>query len=124
MSAIDRAVSPDGVRITLSLDREVPYSEQRLAGPERVFFDLKDVQTTPELRDAVLRYNSDAVRQIRVGRHPNDTVRVVLDLEGVSKYSVFTLYNPFRLVVDAEPASARADSAPRELRRGRPVRSR
>jgi N-acetylmuramoyl-L-alanine amidase len=68
-----------------------------------VFFDLKNVQATPELRDAVLRYTQDAVRQIRIGRHPESTVRVVLDLEGIRKYSVFTLYNPFRLVVDCEP---------------------
>jgi N-acetylmuramoyl-L-alanine amidase len=35
-------------------------------------------------------------------------VRVVLDLEDVAKYSVFTLYNPFRLVIDAERTASRA----------------
>jgi N-acetylmuramoyl-L-alanine amidase len=106
LTAIERTVLPEAVRITLLLDREVTYREERLAGPDRLFFDLKDVQVAPELRDVVLRYTEAGVRQIRVGRHPDSTVRVVLDLEGVTKYSVFTLYNPFRVVVDCEPASA------------------
>ncbi len=103
--SIDRSVLPEGVRITLALDREVTYREERLDGPSRVFFDLKDVQTAAALKDVVLRYPKDVVRQIRVGRHPDSTVRVVLDLEGVNKYSVFTMYHPFRVVVDCEPAA-------------------
>ena len=101
LNAIQRTVLPDSVRVTLELDREVAYREGRLAGPARVFFDLKNVQLTPALMDKVLTYGSDVVNKIRVGRHPDNTVRVVLDLEQVSKYSVFTLYSPFRLVIDA-----------------------
>jgi N-acetylmuramoyl-L-alanine amidase len=111
LTAIERTVLPDAVRITLSLDREVPYREETLNGPARVFFDLKGVEAAPELVDAVLRYPSDAVRQIRVGRHPNSTVRVVLDLEGVNRHSVYALYNPFRVVIDCEPAVASAARA-------------
>jgi N-acetylmuramoyl-L-alanine amidase len=108
--AIERALLPGIVRITLQLDREVRYHEETLTGPARVFFDLQGVEAAPELVDAVLRYPSDVVRQIRTGRHPNAT-RVVLDLEGVAKHSVYTLYNPFRIVIDAESASARETSA-------------
>jgi N-acetylmuramoyl-L-alanine amidase len=111
---VERTVMGDTVRIALSLDREVAYHEERLAGPARVFFDLKDVRAVPELKDVVLRYPQDAVRQIRIGRHPNSTVRVVLDLVGVKKYSVFTMYNPFRVVVDCETdgAATAASTAP------------
>ncbi len=106
LTAIERTVLPDAVRITLALDREVAYREETLSGPARVFFDLKGVEAAPDLVDAVLRYPSDAVRQIRVGRHPNSTVRVVLDLEGVTRHSAYALYNPFRVVIDCEPAVA------------------
>jgi N-acetylmuramoyl-L-alanine amidase len=106
--AIDREVMPEAVRIILSLDREVSFREERISGPDRLFFDLKDVQLPPWLvEDGVIRYAENDVRQIRVGRHPNDVVRVVLDLEGITTYSVFTLYGPFRIVVDCVPASAR-----------------
>ena len=99
---VDRSVMASAVRITMQLDREVQYVEQGLSAPPRVFFDLKNVQLTPELTDKVLSFPSDVVNKIRLGRHPDNTVRVVLDLHGVAKYSVFTLYKPFRLVVDAE----------------------
>lgn len=112
LTAIQRVVLPDTVRITLELDREVAYHEERLAGPSRLFFDLKNVQLTPELKDKVLSYGSDVVNKIRVGRHPDNTVRVVLDFEDVSRHSVFTLYSPFRLVIDAERSVARHVATP------------
>ena len=116
LTAIDRAVTDNGVRITIALDREVRYVEQRLAGPSRVFFDLQNVQAVPELRDKVLAFTSDIVNKIRVGRHPGNVVRVVLDLEDVADYSVFTLYGPFRLVIDTARTAARnATMAPMPL---------
>jgi N-acetylmuramoyl-L-alanine amidase len=110
LTGIQRVVLPSSVRVTLELDMEVAYREERLAGPSRLFFDLKNVQLTPALMDKVLSYNSDVVSKIRVGRHPDNTVRVVLDFEDVAKYSIFTLYSPFRLVIDAERAVARVAS--------------
>ncbi len=112
LTGIQRTVLPDTVRITLELDREVTYHEEKIAGPARLFFDLKGVQLTPALTDKVLTYPSDIVSKIRVGRHPDSTVRVVLDLEEVSRYSVFTLYSPFRLVIDAERAVKRTVASP------------
>ena len=107
LTSIQRVILPETVRVTLELDREVSYREERLSGPARVFFDMKGVQLPPALKDKVLSYPDDVVNKIRVGRHPDDTVRVVLDLENVKKYSVFTLYNPFRLVIDCERNVAR-----------------
>ena len=111
LTSIHRVVLPNTVRVTLELDKEVVYREERLSGPSRLFFDLKNVQLTPELMDKVLTYGSDVVSKIRVGRHPDNTVRVVLDFEEVAKYSVFTLYSPFRLVIDAERPASRLASA-------------
>jgi N-acetylmuramoyl-L-alanine amidase len=108
LTSIQRLILPGSVRVTIELDKEVTYREERLSGPARVFFDLKNVQLTPALMDKVLTYGSDVVSKIRVGRHPDNTVRVVLDLEAVSKYSVFTLYSPFRLVIDAERPASRS----------------
>jgi N-acetylmuramoyl-L-alanine amidase len=107
LTGIERTVTDTGVRVTIALDREVRYAEQRLDGPARVFFDLQSVQVLPDLKDTVLSYTSDVVSKIRVGRHPGNVVRVVLDLEDVEKHSVFTLYSPFRIVIDTERSAAR-----------------
>lgn len=106
LTDIQRVVLQDSVRVTLELDREVPYSEERIAAPDRVFFDLRGAQLSGPLTDKVISYADDIVRQIRTGRHPNGTVRVVLDLDGVARYSVFTLYNPYRVVIDCERVAA------------------
>ena len=105
--AVHREILPEVVRVTLELDREVPFYQERMDGPSRLFFDLKGTRTVPALVDATFRYDSDVVRHIRLGRHPNNTTRFVLDLENVGRYSVFTLYNPYRIVIDAERAPGR-----------------
>jgi N-acetylmuramoyl-L-alanine amidase len=99
---IRRVVLPDAVRITIELDAEVPFHEERIADPARVFVDLPGTRAAPSLVDQTIRFESDAdiVRQIRVGRHPNNTTRVVLDVAGVTSYSVYPLYSPYRLVID------------------------
>jgi len=97
---ISRTPLPDGVRVSIEVDRELAFRQEQLDNPRRLFFDLKGAHATPELRDRTLTYPDDIVRQIRLGRHPQNTTRVVLDTEGVESYSVFTLYNPYRVIVD------------------------
>jgi N-acetylmuramoyl-L-alanine amidase len=106
LRAVRREVLPDVVRVTIELDGEVPFSPETLTDPARLFFDLRGTKADRTLVDAVLRYDSDIVRHIRLGRHPNNTTRVVLDLENVSRHSVFTLYNPYRVVIDLERTTA------------------
>src|SRR5262245_13873002 len=99
---IRRSVLPDAVRVTIELDGEVAFRDDRIPDPSRVFLDLPGTRPAPALLDRTLRFESDAdvVRQVRLGRHPNNTTRVVLDADGVTSYSVYPLYNPYRLVID------------------------
>ena len=97
---IKRTVIPEGMRVTVEMDSETSYRAERLDGPPRVFFDLKGTRPVPALLDATIRYSDEIVREIRLGRHPNSTTRIVFDMAGVDNYSVFTLYGPYRLVID------------------------
>ena len=108
---IRRVALPDGVRVSIELDAESIYRHEQLEKPRRVFFDLKGARTTAPLQDAVLKFDDDVVREIRLGRHPQNTTRVVMDMEAVEAYSVFTLYNPFRLVIDFKRAASAAKPA-------------
>ena len=101
--AIRRMVLADAVRIVIELDGELPeFHDERLANPVRVFVDLPSTQPAPELVDRTIRFDTDGdvVRQVRLGRHPNTTTRVVVDASGISSYSVYPLYSPHRLVID------------------------
>jgi N-acetylmuramoyl-L-alanine amidase len=114
--AIHRESLADVVRVTIEIDDEVRYHSERLEGPARLFFDFSDTYAAPPLRDATLPFeDGDMVREIRLGRHPERTTRVVLDLEDVDHYSVYSLYNPYRLVIDTVP------TASMQARRAAPV---
>ena len=113
IKGIRRVVLPDAVRITIELDSEVPFHDERIPDPARVFVDLPGTRPAPNLVDQTLRFEGDAdiVRQVRVGRHPNNTTRVVLDAAGVTSYSVYPLYSPYRLVIDCVRVPATAAAA-------------
>ncbi len=96
---VRRTSLPDGMRVTIEMDGETSYHAEQLENPRRVFFDIRGARASAALQDADLKFTDDIVREIRLGRHPNAT-RIVMDMEGAETYSVFTLYDPFRVVVD------------------------
>jgi N-acetylmuramoyl-L-alanine amidase len=114
LKEVRRVVLPDAIRITIELDAEVSFYDERLAGPPRIFVDLFSTRAAPPLVDQTLRFDgdNDLVRQVRIGRHPNNTTRVVLEAAGVSNYSVYPLYSPFRLVIDCVRRPGSAPAAP------------
>ena len=119
---IRRSVLADAVRIIIELDSEVPFHEERIQDPARVFVDLPGTRPVAALLDQTLRFEGDAdiVRQVRIGRHPVNTTRIVLDAVGVTSYSVYPLYSPYRLVIDCvrvPPAAAAAAMTDKVLAR-------
>jgi N-acetylmuramoyl-L-alanine amidase len=102
LKEIRREVLPDALRITLDLEREVPFREERLEGPPRVFVDLQNTRAVEALKDATMPFPDDVVKQVRVGRQLNTRTRVVFDLNVAVPYSVYALYNPYRVVIDFE----------------------
>ena len=112
LTGISREPLPDVVRVTMTLDREVTFHSEYLSNPSRWFFDLRGTQAAPELRNSTLAFtdDDDVVRAVRLGRHPNQVTRVVLDVENTESCHAFTLYEPFRLVVDCRRTFVASDS--------------
>jgi N-acetylmuramoyl-L-alanine amidase len=100
IKGITRTVLPDVVRITVELDAEVPFRDERAADPDRVLIDLARTRTTAPDRTVRFPGDSDVVRQVRVGGVQNRSTRLALDTAGVATYSIYPLYNPYRLVID------------------------
>ena len=98
---ITRSKIDEVIRITVEMDAEVQYLEERLDTPARVFFDLKGAKPVPGLINAQLIYDDyAAVPEIRLGQHAGNTTRIVIDMTGIARYAVFSVYDPFRLVID------------------------
>jgi N-acetylmuramoyl-L-alanine amidase len=100
LTGITREVLPEVLRFVIQVGKEVAFYDERLNGPPRVFLDLQNTRAVATLTDLV--YADDLVKQVRIGRQPNSRTRVVLDLKGDARYSVYTLYDPYRIVVDFE----------------------
>ena len=111
LTAIRRDVLPNALRITLELEREAAFHDERLDTPPRVFLDLQNIRPSDRLKDSTINFSDDVVRQIRVGRQMGAT-RVVLDVDGGARHSVYALYNPYRVVIDFE-RSGRGAEEPR-----------
>jgi N-acetylmuramoyl-L-alanine amidase len=119
LTSITREVLPEVLRIVIQLGKEVPFYDERIDGPPRVFLDLQNTRTVETLKDTVIRFPDDVVKQVRIGRQPKERTRVVLDLkQSDARYSVYTLYDPYRIVVDFERkrAVAPAPVAPTEVK--------
>jgi N-acetylmuramoyl-L-alanine amidase len=102
LKVIRREVLADALRVTLELERETAFSEERLDGATRLSIDLRDTQATEALRGATITFPDDIVRQARVEREAPNRTRVTFDLQGAARHSVYTLYNPYRIVIDFE----------------------
>jgi N-acetylmuramoyl-L-alanine amidase len=101
IQAIRRTVLPDVVRIAIELDQEIEYRYERIEGPVRVFLDLVDTDVAPTV-PTTTPFDDSVVKSVRLGSRPGRATRVVLDLVGAGRHTVFTLYNPFRIVVDID----------------------
>jgi N-acetylmuramoyl-L-alanine amidase len=100
VNTIRRWVGPDYTRIIIGVEDEVQFNAQRVANPDRLVFDLLNARMSPALVGKTFTVEDGFLRQIRVGQYQPTVTRVVLDVKQIDDYSVFSLPNPFRLVID------------------------
>jgi N-acetylmuramoyl-L-alanine amidase len=98
-------------RVVIDIDSEVQFDQSRLSEPDRLFFNLKGARLSSTLMGKTFPVEDGFLREIRVGQFQASVVRIVLDLEKVRDYTVFPLYNPFRLVIDIRGANPPTEKA-------------
>jgi len=110
--SITRTSTTDRVRVTIELDGPTAYHTEAVENPSRVLVDFADTRLGEAVPEGTLSYtNDDIVRRVRIGVHPNQVIRVVVDLDGVARYAVSTLDRPYRIVVDCQRAASTARPA-------------
>jgi N-acetylmuramoyl-L-alanine amidase len=116
--SITQTALPRGDRITIELTGEAPYSGERVANPDRIFFDFANAASASALAERIRSIRSPLIKTVRVGAPVTGVARVVVELIGSPRFSSFALYEPFRLVVDVEtdvepkPAGSPASATP------------
>ena len=95
--------STDYTRVVIRASDQVHYSASLLEKdgdqPRRLYIDFAQSHILPELR-APIPIEDGLLKQVRTGQFNNSTVRVVLDIESISNYKIFSLNDPFRVVID------------------------
>jgi N-acetylmuramoyl-L-alanine amidase len=102
VTAVRRWVGPNYLRIVIEVDGEVKFETVRLSNPDRIVVDLQTAHLSPELVGKTFPVEDGFLRQIRVAQFSSGVARVVLDVERIESYSIFSLPNPFRLVIDVQ----------------------
>ncbi len=92
-------------RIVIDVDSEVQFDQRRLANPDRIFFDLKGVRLSSTLSGKTFPVEDGFLKEIRAGQFQSNVVRIVLDLDRIQDYTIFPLYDPYRLVIDVRGAN-------------------
>jgi N-acetylmuramoyl-L-alanine amidase len=101
---VRRWVGPSYSRIVIGVEGEVKFDTLRLSDPDRIVLDLQNTRLSPALVGRTFPAEDGFLRQIRVGQFSPDVARIVLDVEKIEDYSIFSLPNPFRLVIDVHGA--------------------
>ncbi len=113
VTAVRRWVASSYSRIVIGIEGEVKFDTVRLSNPDRIVLDLQNARLSPALVGKTFPVEDGFLRQIRVAQFSTDVTRVVLDVEKIEDYSVFSLPNPFRLVIDVhgapQPQMAKAE---------------
>jgi N-acetylmuramoyl-L-alanine amidase len=97
--------NPSYTRIVIDVDRDVQYDhrllrqDQALKKPQRLYVDLKNSRMGRDLNKYV-PINDNLLLNVRAGQYQPTAVRVVVDIKSYKTYKIFSLKNPFRIVVD------------------------
>ncbi|MGH9434945.1 MAG: N-acetylmuramoyl-L-alanine amidase [Terriglobia bacterium] len=100
VTSIRHWVGPNYTRVVVRLNGPVTFNALHLEHPARLVFDLAGARLSPELAHKAFPVKDGFLERVRVAQFKPDVTRLVLDVPRIEDYSVFSLPNPFRLVID------------------------
>jgi N-acetylmuramoyl-L-alanine amidase len=100
--------TPDSTRVAIDLESDVTFAAQRIAHPDRIFFDLRDTKLASTLVGKSFDVDDGFLKKIRVAEFQRGRTRVVLEVKDLSDYEAFLIPNPYRLIIDVHGKNARA----------------
>ena len=100
--------TPDYTRVAIDIEQDVKFESQRIASPDRIFFDLHGTKLASTLVGKTFDVDDGFLKKIRVAEFKPGWTRVVLEVDDLSSYDVFMLPNPSRLIIDIHGKQSRA----------------
>jgi N-acetylmuramoyl-L-alanine amidase len=97
--------NPNYTRVVIDADREASYyhhllkKDPSINKPQRLYIDLSNSRLGEHIRKSI-PIHDDLLSDARAGQYTPDSVRVVVDIKSFETYKIFSLKDPFRIVID------------------------
>ncbi|MDD9303961.1 MAG: N-acetylmuramoyl-L-alanine amidase [Desulfobacter sp.] len=98
--------NPEYTRIVVNAEGERPYAHRllkkdpKLNKPfQRLYVDIEKARLGNNVSEHT-PINDNLLKQARAGQYKPHTVRVVVDIKAFENYKIFSLKDPFRIVID------------------------
>lgn len=97
--------NPNYTRVVIDADNEVSYAHRLLEKdtstnkPKRLYVDLNNSRLGKDIKKHIL-IDDNLLMDTRAGQFSSNQVRVVVDIKSFKTYKIFSLKNPFRIVID------------------------
>ncbi|HWP93406.1 MAG TPA: N-acetylmuramoyl-L-alanine amidase [Thermodesulfobacteriota bacterium] len=105
-------------RVVIHVDKEMPFkpyflkADPEMGKPPRLFVDIEGTKVDRNLRLEPIE--KGLLEDIKFARNTPDQVRVVLYIKNFDEYRVFSLHDPFRIVMDIYGEKSKDDLYVRE----------
>ena len=97
--------NPNYTRVVIDADNELSYAHRLLKKdtsinkPQRLYVDLNNSRLGKDIKKHIL-IDDNLLVDTRAGQFSSNQVRVVVDIKSFKTYKIFSLKNPFRIVID------------------------
>jgi N-acetylmuramoyl-L-alanine amidase len=109
--------NPNYTRVVIDTDRETAFSSHLLKKdpsinkPQRLYVDLSNSRLGKHIKK-LYPIDDDLLSDARAGQNTPTSVRVVVDIKSFKTYEIFSLKDPFRIVIDLTGTGA-SQTAPK-----------
>ena len=92
-------------RVVIDVSRETAFrhhllkKDAALKKPQRLYIDLEGSRLAGGVQKMVA-INDNLLKNVRAGQFTSEAVRVVVDIKSFDRYKIFSLRNPYRIVID------------------------
>ena len=97
--------NPNYTRVVIDTDKETHYlhhllkKDPSIKKPQRLYVDLQNCRLSKNI-EKIIPIDDDLLSGARAGQFNRDSVRVVVDIKTFKTYKVFSLKDPFRIIMD------------------------
>ncbi len=115
--------NPNYTRLVIDLDGETTFAFNELRRdpsnkkPRRLYVDLDNARLEENL-PRIIPIDDDLLLHARAGQYTSTAVRIVADMKSIQSYKVFSLKDPFRIVLDIRGGEEK--ESPPEIARNDP----